>query len=356
MISRLFRSGAAACAVALTSLASMSAAADVDVPASPIHLRIVGGLAGVNQFTRHEEPFWTNQVPRLTNGRVTAEVVAYDRAGIRGNEMIRLVQLGTVPFGTALLTQIAAEDPEVFAPDLAGMNVDLAHVRRNAAAFRPFLEKLLRERYGNELLALYVYPAQEAFCSRPVVSLSDFANRRIRVSNPSQSDFLMALGAVPVQIPFAEINAHIRNGSIDCAVTGTMTGNTTELDTLTSHLYSMPLGWGMAAFVANQAAWAALPADLQSLLRREMPRLEKAIWDESELQTEEGIACNIGASSCRNGRKGHMLQIRPSPADDLRRNEILIKSVLPSWIRRCGPKCADVWAKTLAPVTGIALR
>ena len=68
------------------------------------HLRIVGGLAGVNQYTRHEEPFWTRDLARLSNGRATAEIVPFDRAGIRGQEMLRLVQLGAVPFGTALLT------------------------------------------------------------------------------------------------------------------------------------------------------------------------------------------------------------------------------------------------------------
>ena len=328
-----------------------------DASIEPVqHLRIVGGLAGVNQFTRHEEPFWTSQLARLTGGRVTAEIVPFDRAGIRGQEMLRLVQLGTVPFGTTLLSLSAAQDPELFAPDLAGLNPDMPSMRRSAAAFRPHLERLLRERYGVEMLALYIYPAQDTFCNRPLDSLADLAGRRVRVANASQSDFVLALGAVPIQTGFAEINGNMRTGSIDCAITGTMSGNTIGLDQLSSHLHTMPLGWGLAAFVANGAVWNTLPRELQVLLRRELPKLEQAIWEESDQQSGEGIACNIGAASCVNGRKGNMIEVRFSPADERKRLEILTRQVLPRWIQRCGQKCAEVWAQTLGPATGIAVR
>jgi hypothetical protein len=43
--------------------------------AEPQRLRIVGGLAGVNQYTRQEEPFWTRDLPRITGGPGHAEIV-----------------------------------------------------------------------------------------------------------------------------------------------------------------------------------------------------------------------------------------------------------------------------------------
>ncbi|MBV9889370.1 MAG: ABC transporter substrate-binding protein, partial [Rhizobacter sp.] len=67
------------------------------------HLRIVGGIGSVNQYTRYEEPFWTQELKRVSGGRATAEIVPFDRAGIRGQEMLRFIQLGVVPFGSALL-------------------------------------------------------------------------------------------------------------------------------------------------------------------------------------------------------------------------------------------------------------
>ena len=213
-------------------------------PASaPQHLRIVGGLATVNQYTRHEEPFWSRELARLSGGRLTAEIVPFDRAGIRGQEMLRLVQLGAVPFGTSLLNLSATHDAEFGVPDLAGLNPDMATLRRSVGAFRPHLERVLRERYGSELLAVYAYPGQATFCAKPFTSLADLAGRKIRISSATQSDWVTALGATPVQTPFAEIVANVRSGNIDCAITGTMSGNTIGLHEVTSHLHTAPVNW-----------------------------------------------------------------------------------------------------------------
>src|SRR5207245_6073495 len=152
-----------------------SASAQTD---GSVRLRIVGGLAGINQYTRQEEPFWTKELPKLTGGKVTAEIVAFDRAGIHGQEMLRLMQLGVVPFGTALLPLTAAQEPSFAAPDLAGLSPDMRVVRKAVAAFRPYLEKTLQERYDIELLAVYAYPAQVIFCNKPFASLADLAGRR----------------------------------------------------------------------------------------------------------------------------------------------------------------------------------
>ncbi len=339
---------------ALVWLCASSAAA-VQAQAEQ-RLRVVGGLAGVNQYTRHEEPFWTRTLPALTQGRVVADIVPFDRAGIRAQEMLRLVTIGSVPFGTTLLAAVAAQEPEMAAPDLAGLNPDLASLRRNVAAFRPRLETLLRERHGAELLASYIYPAQVTFCTRPLGGLGDLAGRRIRVSSASQADWVSALGATPVQTAFAEIVPGMRAGNIDCAITGTMSGNTIGLHEVTSHLFTLPVSWGLAAFVANSAAWRALDASTQRLLRAELPRLEQAIWDEAERETGEGIACNTGAAGCAGGRKGRMTAVRESAADQARRHKILVGTVLPGWQQRCGPSCTASWNRTLGVATGIELK
>jgi TRAP-type C4-dicarboxylate transport system substrate-binding protein len=328
------------------------------MPAAPKvqRLRIVGGLAGVNQYTRHEEPFWTRDLPRLSNGSATAEIVPFDRAGIRPQEMLRLVQIGAVPFGTAILSYSALDLPELFAPDLAGLNPDVETLRRSVNAFRPYLEKLLKTRYGIETLALYVYPAQVTFCSRPLAGLGGLAGRRVRVSSASQSDWVSALGGFAVQTSFGEIVANMRSGNIECAITGTMSGNTIGLHEVARYIHTMPVSWGVAAFVANGGAWAALPAELKAMLRRELPKLEQAIWTESARETGEGIACNSGAPACSSGRRGNMTVVDQSPADERERRRILQARVLPGWIQRCGPECAAVWRQTVGPALGIELR
>jgi len=329
-----------------------SAPSPAKTPA-PYKLRIVGGLAGISQYVRQEEPFWSKELPRLSGGRFQAEIVPFDRAGVPGAEMLRLLQLGVVPFGTTLMSSFTSQYPEYTAPDLAGLNPDIATLKTTLAAFRPYLEKALRDQHGVEALAVYVYPAQVVFCKKPLRALADLSGRRIRVSSSTQADFVGALGAVPVLTSFSQIVPSLTAGNTECAITGTMSGNMLGLPTLTSHVHTLPVTWGLAVFGANQAAWTALPLDLRELLQRELPRLEAAIWAESERETADGIACNRGAPTCAAGTKGAMVVVPVSPQDERSRQEILATTVLPRWVQRCGARCAQVWNQTIGPARGL---
>lgn len=318
-----------------------------------VRLRVVGGLASLNQYLRHEQPFWTQELPRLSQGRLTADIVPFDRAGIQGHEMLRLVQLGAMPFATVLLSVNAANDPLLGAPDLAGQNADIATLRRTVAAFRPSLEKLLRERYSAELLAIYTYPAQVVFCRRPFDSLGDLAGRKVRTSSPTQSDLVEALGGLPVRTAFAEQVAHMKSGNVDCAITGAMSGHSIGLHEAASHVHTMAVNWGLSVFVAHSPAWKALPAAHQSLLRRELPKLEQAVWAEAERETEQGLACVSGAAACPSpGHKGRLTVVRASVMDEKRRQDLFANVVLPRWVQRCGSDCARLWNDVLAGTVG----
>jgi TRAP-type C4-dicarboxylate transport system substrate-binding protein len=324
--------------------------------APPLHLHIVGGLGSLNQFTHHEQPFWETDLARLSGGRYTAEIVPFDRAGIRSQEVLTLVQLGAVPFATLPVSGGVTKDPELTAPDLAGLNPDMASMRRSAAAFRPYLEAMMRERYGIEVLALYVYPAQVIFCKKPFTGLKGLAGMRVRTSGPAQSDWIAALGGKPVTTSFDDILPYLGRGELDCAVTGTMSGNTIGLQDATTYIHPMAISWGLSIFAANGAAWNALPADLRALIKRELPRVEHSIWDESERETADGIACDIGAPRCKAGKAGSMIEVPSSPADERLRREIFTTTVLPHWLQRCGPQCAAIWNRTIARSAGIEAR
>lgn len=343
-----------ALAAAMLACPLLAWAAPAPAASAPVQkLRIVGGLANTNQYTHHEEPFWTRELARLSGGKFDADIVPFDRAGVPGGDMLRLIELGVVPFGTALMSSLAVSHPEYAAPDLAGLNPDMASLKKSVAAFRPYLEKALRERHGVEALALYVYPAQVLFCQRPMTGLADLAGRRIRVSSATQFDFVAAVGAVPVLTGFAQIMSNMTSGNTECAITGTMSGNTLGLHEVTTHVHTLPVTWGLAVFGANMAAWGALPPDLKALLRRELPKLEAAIWLESERETTEGLACNRGTAACRSGRRGHMVEVAVSPQDERRRQEIFTATVLTRWLQRCKSRCAEVWNMTIGPVRGV---
>ncbi len=319
----------------------------------PIRIKIIGGLADVRQFTTFEEPFWRERVPAATGGRVVAEIAAFDRSGIRGQEVLQLMRLGVVPFGTALLSLAATEEPELNGADLMALSPDISALQRNVAAYRPHLRRILAERYGLELLAIYTYPAQVLYCRAAFRGLADLAGRRIRSSSVGMSEMLAALGTIPIVTPFAQIMPAMRGGQVECAVTGTLSGNSIGLHEVSSHVHGFALSWGLSLFAANRSAWLAIPPDLRGILAREVGVLEARIWEAAAEETGDGLACNAGATSCQMGRRGRMVVVPVSAEDEALRRRLLRDTVLPGWIRRCGNDCADAWNQTIGPELGL---
>ncbi|MGG5891077.1 TRAP transporter substrate-binding protein [Falsiroseomonas sp. HC035] len=325
-----------------------------DPLAGPIQLRVIGGHAGIRQYLEHEAPFWRRRITELTNGRVTAEITPFDEAGLPGQSMLDFMRLGIAPFGTAILSLASTGDPELHAIDLPALAVDMHGLRQAVDAFRPRLEESLRERYQVELLGIYAYPAQVVFCARPFAGLSDLAGRRIRTSSVGQSELIRALGATPMVIPFTEMVQAARDRSVDCAVTGAMPGHALGLHRVTTHVHALPLNWIISVFGANAAAWAALPEDVRTIIRRGVRELEPQIWAAADRETADGLACNAGRPTCPAERRGSMTVVPVTATDAALLRRSLAEVVLPRWVERCGTGCAETWNQYLAPHVGIA--
>ncbi len=324
-------------------------------PSQSFSLKVVGGLAGVTQFTRFEKPFWQNDVPRLTGGRVTAEIHAFDQSGFAGQEMLQLMRLGVVTFGTALLAQVAGDEPELNAVDLPILNPDIESLRRTVTLYRPHLTELLARRYDVELLAIYAYPAQVLFCATAFRSLRDMAGRRVRTSSVGQSEMMAALGAIPIQIPFAKIVEAFRREEVDCAITGTRSGGEIGLPEVTSHISPLAISWGLSLFGANRETWNQLPPDERARLGAGIRQLEAEIWDAADRETAIGFACNTAAPRCVGGKVYHMTTVPITASDDEDRKRLLVQTVLPKWISRCGQDCVDAWNATIGPELAIQI-
>ena len=318
-----------------------------DAPSQVVRLKVVGGLADVTQFTKFERPFWQTEVPKITHGRVVADIYPFDQSGFAGPEMLQLMRLGVVPFGTALLAQVAADEPELNVVDLPALNPDMKTLQATVGAYRTHIASLLASRYGVELLAIYAYPAQVVFCAKQFRTLHDLAGRRIRTSSVGQSEMMAALGAIPIQIPFAKIVQSFRRGEVDCAITGTRSGAEIGLPEVTSYISPMAISWGLSFFGANRDAWNQLAPDIRDELRTGIQHLETAIWDAAQRETSAGLACDTGDGACDGGKVYHMTLVPIDPADQGERRQFLEKNILPDWIQRCGQDCVEAWNSTL---------
>jgi TRAP-type C4-dicarboxylate transport system substrate-binding protein len=315
-----------------------------DLPA--VHLKVVGGLGATVQFKSFEEPFWSKQLGERSNGKITAEVTPWDQFGIKGPELLQFTRLGAIAISTVSLSQIASEDPEAAAVDLAGLNPDLAALRRSINAYLPTLREVYRSRYGLELLAIWSYPAQVIFCNRAMDGLADLKGVKVRVASAMHSDFVEGLGGVGVTIPFDGLMDGLKKHVADCAITGALSGYRVGLYNATTHLDPVTVSWGPYVLFANHSAWQRFSPPVREFLTAQIDELGDRLWQAAERETQEGISCLTGGA-CSAGPPAQMKLVPSGDRDAKLVRQSFLNTVAPRWSARCGAECVKNWNETV---------
>jgi TRAP-type C4-dicarboxylate transport system substrate-binding protein len=319
-----------------------------------LHLKVVGGLGQTIQFRNFEEPFWNKELAERSGGRITAEVTPWDQFGIKGAELLQFTRLGAIVISTVSLSQIASEDPEAAAIDLAGLNPDIPTLRRSIKAYLPTLREVYRNRYGLELLAIWSYPAQVMFCNRPIHGLADLKGVKVRVASAMHSDFIEGLGGVGVTLPFDGLTDALKKHVADCAITGAMSGYRLGLYNATTHLDATTVSWGPYVLFANHAAWQRFDPAVRDFLTAQIDELGDKLWQAADHETQEGIACLTGGL-CDEGPAAHMTLVPTTDEDRGLIRQSFMTTVAPRWSERCGAECVTNWNRTIGQLLDLTV-
>lgn len=342
----------AAVGLAVTAFAGTAAQAAEALP--KMHLRIVGSLATLSPYKDFEQPFWTKHIPERSGGAITTEIRGFDQMGMKGPEVLRLLGQGVMEFGSVPMYYLAADDPAIEMIDIAGLEPDVATGRKVTEATRPFYEALLRDKFKVELIGIGAFPAQVLYCNGEIKGLADIKGRKVRVGGRSQSELVAALGGVPVTMAFGEVVPALQTKTVDCGITGSMSGNLAKWHEVTSHLLALPLGWAQIAYAVNQKTWRGLDPKVRDFIDAEMKTLESGLWDAAGAVTEMGYACNAGKPECRGGNPGKMKIVQPSKADLELLRKVGAEAMLPKWAARCNDACVAEFNKSVAKVVGLS--
>ena len=106
----------------------------------------------------------------------------------------------------------------------------------------------------------------------------------------------------------------------------------------------------------NVKTWEKLAPPVRDFLKGEIARLEDEIWKAAEAETQDGIDCNIGKPSCKNGTRTNMTLVPVSDADRRILKKVLTDPVVPKWAARCPGDCVPAWNDTVGKVVGIAAK
>lgn len=338
---------------ALALVLAASAAGAADLPAT--HLRVVGSWSNVGQYAMYEVPFWTETIPKASNGRVTAEIDAFDLLGLGGDEVYELLGRGLFDIGATVVEYASSVDPRLEGLDMPVIAADINVARRAAEAYKPVLDATLQEVFNAKLLALVPYSAQIIFCNTPISGLADLRGKKIRGSGRITLEFVEAIGAVGVPMAFSEVAIGLERGVVDCAITGAFSGYNARWPEVSTHLYPVPAGgWDHVGVAANLDLWNSLDPAVKAFLEEQLAAYEDMIWAAVDRETQEGISCNTGGE-CPYGEPGNMTLV-PVTEEDLRLAARLSEEyVLPRWAERTRPDVIEQWNETVGRVLGMRI-
>lgn len=353
-----FSQALAVLVLAVAILVPAAAGAQATLPPGPkISLQVVAHPIPTHpQWTRIDVPYYKEIIPQRSGGRIEIKGATWPEMNIGGPEIIRMTRQGQIEIGGAPLTYMAGDIPILDAADLAGLNPTVEQARKVVNVLTPIVNKEI-ERFGVRMIATYPYPAQVFFCRKPVKDLADLRGRKIRTFGTSLNDLVTAIGGVPVSIAFAEVYGALERGVADCGITGTGSGNAAKWFEVTTHMYTLPVGWSLGGYYVNLAWWNKLDPAVRKFLEDVYREIEDKHWHLGGVEmTQDGIECNLGKPTCKIGVRAKdrpMVEVKPTEADRVLLKKLLADSVLPAWVKRCGAKCAETYNEALAPITGV---
>jgi TRAP-type C4-dicarboxylate transport system substrate-binding protein len=344
----------AACAVLAALTAPLPAGAQ-DTTLQSVNLKVSGGNRTQNLFRYVYGPFFTEELSERSNGAITTTFGSIEEMGIKGPEVLRLLSLGIFDISEGTISYMAGEDPHFDGLDLPGLTLDIESQRQAVEAYKPVLAKIMSEKFNTRLLSMSPVALQVFYCRDPIDGLASLEGKKIRVFNRAMADLVEAVGASTINLPFAEVVPAMQRGVADCAVTGTSAGNTARWWEVTDYLYPLPMGWSMTFFAANNESWARLDPATQDFLLEEFAGLEHRMWAQAGADVQDGINCNIGEGTCKDGIPAEppMTLVELSADDRTQAQAILKDHVLPAWAERCGSDCAKQWNATVGQVVGV---
>jgi len=327
----------------------------------PFSMRMLGPLVSTAEWIFAIAPFWNTMVKELSAGKVSATLTSVTDINARPSDALQLVAQGTFDTTNMVANYGAGEVPALDGFDLAGVATTIPAIQRALAAYEPAAEAALAKRYPLKLLGSGMSGAQVFYCRGAVNGIADFQGKKIRVQSGTTSALVQSLGAAPVTMAFGEVVPAMQRGVIDCAVTGTMSGNTAKLYEVSDTMYQLVIGWSSTIQVVSNRSWMRLDQTQRQWLQKAMDYYYRHVSDVEQTQNvNQGIWCNTGDARCtmigQHGvTQGRMTLVEPGEADLARVRELVGQTVLPGFREACGKDCAAAWNDTVGRVVNMRI-
>lgn len=169
-----------------------------------------------------------------------------------------LVKNGVADIAWVLPGYTAGQFPELQVLDLPYMAASA--MEGSVAGWRLYEAGLLSGFDDTVPIGIWTAAPGHVFSSKPVASISDLQNMKIRAIGPVHSEWINSVGAAPQTMSSPQMNTALKRGVLDAVVQGFTGMRTFKTFSLVTHVYEAPIGVTPFILLMNKKRHESLTA------------------------------------------------------------------------------------------------
>ena len=290
-----------------------------------------------------------DRVMERSNGQFELEITSFPELGISGTDMLDLLADGTIEFTELPGNFVGGSWPFIEIAELYGLFPNSETQNKIFAAVRDDEIRIIRDRFGGEVIFYDYYPDQFFYSKEPLNSLSDFEGLKTRAHSVPLADLINGLGAEAIFVTFADVYPSLERGILDAGVTGSGPGYGQRWYEVTKYIVGPLSTHPHNAIVMNSDIWNSLPAHLQSILKEEGAKTEAENLRLVESWDQEGVDKNVAEGMIYSN-------FTPEMQEAIR--QTAIDSSLPNWVGRVGGPDSEevrIFNEKVGPIVGMKI-
>ena len=305
------------------------------------------------------EKYWAPNLEARTNGQLTLEVTSFPELGVAGTDTLKVVADETLGMAEVYAGYVNSQSQRLPLLDLQFLTGIYPHrvtMFDSVAEMLPRMGDAVEGATGGGVTINHNWYAQDdlyIFSRRPLGTLDDFEDLRVRSSSSAISDWLNAMGAEAQFMAFAEVYTALERGILNAAVTNAGAGYGQRWYELTDYMNGPLTNFSSNGNVINADLWDSMPDDLQQILVEEGAKTELEAIRLAPVQDVEGARRNIEA--------GLELVEFSSELKERSFDVAVMQHVIPGWLSRvgypgAGEQAVEVFNAHVGPYVGLQIQ
>ena len=257
----------------------------------------LNAIYGPSSFHTQGAMNFAKLVEEYTDGSVKITVHPGGSLGFKGPELLKVVKDGQVPMSDILMGVVAGSAHVFGISSLPRLVMDFDSARKLYEACRPLYDAAAKK-WNQKLLYAAPWPPSGLVTQKQIQTVEDLKGIKTRTYDKNGAEFLRALGAAPISLPWGEVYSSLRTGMIDSVLTSAESANNGKFWEVLSHFKKINYAYPLNMVTINLDYWNALSQKQQDALRKAAEETEQTQWRDSHDRNvaslkaiqEEGIA------------------------------------------------------------------